>query len=224
MAHVAVPPMPGRSRVGRRGIFGGGIGGFVLLILVVVQVVRALAPGPAPTACSGGEPCGAPPTTSLALVEEQLWRSADLGYEFDFDPKLWTVDSQDGTAVVLRSNEPGSPFLVWFSGVPAAEATPDQLMAQRFGDLREKILGLERDDAAPILGPAIGYLGGVGARFVGQVDSPQGPGVQVDVAIMAATDQGITAAVAVITDHGAQAEAYQQADSLVNTFLWPAAP
>jgi hypothetical protein len=229
-ARPAGVPMPRTGRLGRGGLFGGGIGGFVVLILIVIQIVRALAPGPTPTPCVGGGPCGAPPTGAppsgpqaglLALTPEQLWRSSDLGYEFDFDPKLWSIQKESATDVILRSNEPGSPFLVWISGVQASEATPDQLMAARFRDLRSQVLGLERNDGAPILGPAIGYLRGVGARYVGQVDSPQGPGVHVDVDIMAATDRGVTAAVAVVSDHGATEEALQQADSLLNTFLWP---
>jgi hypothetical protein len=212
---------PRRGRLGHRGILGGGIGGFVVLIAIVAGIVKALAPGPPPTPCPTASPCGAPPTTPLALAVEQTWTSTDLGYRFDFDPKLWTIDSQNATQVVLRSNESGSPFLVWFSSVPVAQATPDQLVAQREADLKQDILGLELDPNAPILGPEIGYLGGVGARYVGQVSNPQGPGEPVDVAIMAATDGTITTAVAVITDHGAAREAFGQSDSLVNTLLWP---
>jgi hypothetical protein len=212
---------PRRGRLGHRGVLGGGIGGFILLIAIVVAIVKALAPGPVPTPCPAGSPCGAPPATPVALAAEKTWTSTDLGYEFDFDPRLWSVDSQNATEIVLRSNEPGSPFFVWFSSVPASQATPDQLMAQREADLRQDILGLEVDPNAPILGPEIGYLNGVGARYVGQVSNPQGPGVPVDVAIMAATDGTITTAVAVISQHGAVEEAFGQSDSMLNTILWP---
>ena len=210
-----------RGRLGHRGVLGGGIGGFVVLILIVGGIVKALSPGPAPTPCSTTAPCGAPPTTPIALTVERTWTSTALGYAFDFDPKLWTIDSQNATQVVLRSNESGSPFFVWVSSVPAAQATPDQLMARREADLKQNILGLEVDPNAPILGPEIGYLGGVGARYVGQVSNPQGPGAQVDVAIMAATDGKITTAVAVVTDHGALKEAFGQSDSVLNTIVWP---
>jgi hypothetical protein len=212
---------PGHGRIGRTGLFGGGIGGFILLILIVIQVVRALAPGPAPAKCTGGSPCGAPPTTPVALAVEQLWKSTSLGFELDFDPKLWTIDSQSATAVVIRSNEPGSPFFAWFVGAPAAQATPAQLQDQLASALGAKILGFEMDPSTPILGPAIGYRGGVGARYVGQIDSPQGPGQEVDVAIMSATDGTVTTAVAVITSHDAIREAFGQSDPIVNTVLWP---
>jgi hypothetical protein len=209
------------GRFGRTGLFGGGIGGFVLLIIIVIQVVRALAPGPKAPDCPSGSPCGAPPTTPLTLAQEQLWTSSDIGFEFDFDPKLWTIDSQSATAVVLTSNEPGSPFFVWFAGAQATDASPIELRDRLAGALADKILGLQEDTGAPILGPAVGYLAGVGARYVGQVDSPQGPGEQVDVSIMAATDGSITTGVAVVTAHEASREAYGQADSLINTIVWP---
>jgi hypothetical protein len=211
------------GRYGRTGLFGGGIGGFVLLIIIVIVVVRALAPGPKTPDCPAGSPCGAPPTTPVALAQEQLWTSSDLGFEFDFNPRLWTIDSQSATAVVLSSNEPGSPFFVWFAGAPASDASPLDLRDRLAGALADKILGLQEDTSAPILGPAIGYLDGVGARYVGQIDSPQGPGEQVDVSIMAATDGAITTAIAVVTAHQTSEEAYGQADSLINTVLWPGA-
>jgi hypothetical protein len=207
--------------MGRTGLFGGGIGGFVLLIIIVIQVVRALAPGPTAPDCPAGSPCGAPPTTPVALAEQQLWTSSDLGFKFDFSPNLWTIDSQSSTAVVLTSNEPGSPFFVWFAGRPATEASPIQLRDSMASALGDKILGLQENTSAPILGAAVGYLDGVGTRYVGQVDSPQGPGAQVDVSIMAATDGTITTAVAVVTAHEASREAYGQADSLINTIVWP---
>jgi hypothetical protein len=211
------------GRFGRGGLFGGGIGGFVLLIIIVIQVVRALAPGPKAPECPVGSPCGAPPTTPVTLAQEQLWTSSDLGFEFDFDPRLWTIDSQSATAVVLTSNEPGSPFFVWFAAKRGTEASPVDLRDQLAGALADKILGLQEDASAPILGPAIGYLDGVGARYVGHVDSPQGPSTQVDVSIMAASDGTITTAVAVVTAHEASEEAYGQADAVINTVLWPGA-
>jgi uncharacterized membrane protein len=216
-----VSTLGGRGRIGRGGLFGGGIGGFVLLIVIVIAVVKALTPAPKPPACPGGSPCGAPPVTPVEVTQVQLWKSSSLEFELDFDPRLWTISSQSATQVILTSNEPGSPFFVWFAGVPAEQATPAELRDQLESALAEKVLGLQEDTSAPILGPAIGYVGGVGARYVGQVDSPQGPGEQIDISIMAATNGTITTAVAVVTDHGATREAYGQADPIVNTLEWP---
>ena len=210
------------GRLGRRGLFGGGLGAFATILIVAYQVIRLLAPHPAPPPCAPGGPCGAPPQGS-ALAEQTTWRSGALGFAFDYDPNLWTVDSQSAHAVVLRSNETGSPFFVWVDAVGASGARPEDLVATRVQDLGNTILGLAQDTSArgQILGPAIGYLPGVGARYDGQVDTPQGPGGRVAVAVMAATDGRITAVVSVVTDAAASRRAFAQADSMLNTFLWP---
>lgn len=213
----------GRSRLGGRGLLGGGLGTLVFIVIVAYQIIRAIAPSPPAAPCPAGQPCGAPPQGEQ-LVSEQVFRSADLGFEFSYDPRTWSISSQDARGAILETTEPGRPFWLWISAVPAGQASPSALLAGRVGGVGKGVIGLARDTnpGDEILGPALGYVPGVGARYAGQVDTPQGPGGAVTVAILASTDGRITAVASVVTDAGAMRQALQRTDSVLNTFRWPA--
>jgi hypothetical protein len=200
-------------------LIGGGSLAFVLVLAVASVIVRALAPGPAAPTCPAGEPCGAPPRT-LALEHEVTWSSPSLGFAFDYDPDLWQVTDSTDRSVVLAASAGGNPFELLVEAARASEASPPALLDATVRSLQDTVFAMA--PSGDVLGAGIGYVGGMGSFYVGQVDTPQGPGGSVVVAVMAATDGRITAAVSVVADVGDRADAYAAADSILNTFSWTA--
>ncbi len=205
---------PARPRYRRRGILGGGGVAFVVVLGIVTAIVHALTPGPTPPSCPAGQPCGAPPQ-GLALEDEVTWRSTSLGFAFDYDPDLWQVADASDRSVTLAASAGGNPIELTIEG---AQASPAALLDDRVGALQDSVFAMAND--GDVLGAGVGYVGGVGSFYVGQVDTPQGPGGSVVVAVMAAGDGRISAVVSVVADEGDRASAYAAVDSILNTFTW----
>ncbi len=192
-------------------------------------------PGPFPTPSPNPSPPPSPPPSPVpgapALVGGQVFTSAAMGYQIEFDDSLWAVTGQSDNDVDLQVQRAGITVIVQIRAVPATEATPEQLLNKRKGDLAGDILGLaeETKPRDQVLEPAVGYRSGVGAALSGVADTPQGPGSPVDVVIMAATDCQAqdasqcpagtsTISVTLITDDVVKEAAFNAADSLMNQF------
>jgi hypothetical protein len=206
------------------GIFAGALAGILVVTLVIV-LARGQDP-PRPDCPPAPAPCSAPPTV-FPLVNGVVWRSDELGYQFEYDAELWAVAEQDGRSVKLRANDQRFEVVLWVAAVPAGDASAQALLDDRLAELGNDILGLTTD-AAPtrqLLGSNIGYVDGPGGSFAGTADTPQGPGSPVTVAVMAASDGQITAVASVVSDIGDEDQirriTFGLADSILNTFQWP---
>src|SRR5207248_1331602 len=135
----------------------------------------------------------------VPLVSGKTWKSPDLGFQLEYDPKRWHVGTQNGKGVELDWSIPSRPDLnltLIVQGVTATDAAPAALLQAQINSLKGSILGL-KSDASPkhaLIGPDIGYVdqGAVGGAFAGTLDTPQGPGPRIALLSMAATDGKIT--------------------------------
>jgi hypothetical protein len=247
--HVAFPARQPRgdqaARGGRRGI-GGGFLTFLLLIIaaaIVWSYITQPKPGQ-PTCPVPGQPCVAPPRPPTGAPQLRLgtvWQSSELGFGLEYSPRAWEAAEQDGRGIRLDLSSQalsgmgfsGGQAIVVVRGVPASEATPDQLVSQEVDLLRQSVPDIEADDrpGREILGPEIGYQPGTGGVYVGTTDGAAGGAVPVSAAVVSASDGRLsTLFVLVVIDPGVgtsqrdlEDAARTLGDSLINAVSWPAA-
>jgi hypothetical protein len=179
-------------------------------------------PGGSPKPTVSPTPTEAPPVPELRGGE--VYRS-DLGFEVEFNAGLWRAVHRDARSLELVIGLRGFDVFLTLQGVPAGQATPRQLLDRRLGELRDDVLGLaeDTDPDLTLLGSAVGYRSGVGGRFAGNVDTPQGPGDPLTVVVMAATDHRATVVMSLVSSEAsAPTQAvFQVADQVMNTFRFP---
>lgn len=207
-------------------------GGFLLLSAILSALGAALAPGPVKPVCKQGLPCGKPPQVARPLLGGALYRSAELGYQFEFSPNIWHVQHQDGRSVTLV-NRLGE---LTVAGLPRSDASPAQMLSAKVDELRSRVPDLSEDTspADEIFGANVGFHPGPGALYVGTLDAPQGKQGPVSVALMAATDGRISVLVTLATSASNteknvcsvpdRACLYQVTDLTLETLRWPADP
>jgi hypothetical protein len=181
----------------------------------VPSVKSAAAPLPQPL------PKPIPASSAGPEVGGTVWTSSELGYSFQYDPDLWTIEQQDSSGVLMTAGN-GNVALV-ITGALSQDASVDDALNGEVDRLSQNILGFTRQDDPSLLlpgSPHIGYVPGSGDQYVGTLNSPQGPTVAVDSAIVAATDQRITLLVSLTTVDQLRVPAYQAADSILNTVDW----
>lgn len=215
--------------------FGAGL---AVIILVANVVVLLSTPGGVPAPCATSPTC--PPLIEPIAVGE-FWRSTELGYSFEYDSRF-SIVSQDPRGLTLqlgldalsdgaRGGPRGSVSLseVSVSAVPARERTPQQMLEQRYDDLAQQVLGLQKDTSSgtTILGPSIGHLDGVGGSYLGTLDSTQGPKGRAVVALIAAGNGRISVVVSYVLegttlDPNQSQRLREKADTILSTFRWSA--
>jgi hypothetical protein len=210
-------------------IFGGAIA--LLLGAGLLSIVLAKPASPKP-ACEPGTPC--PPRTGRpALLTGTIWRS-DLGFQMEYYPDIWHVVRQKPRELRLEASGQSGQLNVWLTVVPANEAAPEQLARKYVDELRSNgvpTLAVDTRPADEVLGPAIGYLDGIGTAYSGVVDTPQGPGPPIEAFVLASTDRRVTASALVTTTFARDTSAeytpwpvLQYVDYLLNTARWPSQP
>lgn len=238
------------SRIGRMRLLAGFavVLGMILLGAALASVL-AKSPEPPPD-CAPGEACGGPPPqepvpsgTSLprppadlgvGIRAGQPWESSELGYEFEFDDSLWVIEREDGRGVEFRLDANIDASLV-VTAAPATEAGAKALADRRLEDIQSSVPDLAVDDRGryAILGPAIGYVDGIGGSFAGSVVSPQGAATPIGVSLLAASDGRTTVVITLIVsnpDEPAGDESFQRVvreeagELIVKTFRWAPAP
>ena len=228
------PPPPlyqrghARGKLGR-GILLGAFAGILAVLLGIAAILVTSSAPPAPKPPCPTPPCRQPPKPpspgplSPALVAGKVFTSSALGYRLEFDPQLWEITKQSSTDLELKVASTRVTVIVQIHGVPASQAKPEDLVAERQQDLSGTVLGLAEDTrpADRVLEPAVGYQSGVGGAFTGVADTPQGPGSPVAVVIMAATDGKSTVSFTLITDEAVKKPAFSAVDSLMNQFRFP---
>jgi len=150
-----------------------------------------------------------------------VWSSSSLNYQVEFDDGLWRVQEEGSTGIALSAGN--GAVVVVIEGFDDPRS-PAQLVRAKVNDLGDRILGLteETDANRQLPGvPVIGHRQGVAAVLNGTLNSPQGPGANVDVVVMAANDGTISLRVTVIAVDSVREPAFAVADSVINSILWP---
>ena len=216
--------------------------GLVLLLVLAIgaAVVWLLQPGPVQAECPDPlEACGAPPArpepdvgrepdvdpdAAPALRLGETWQSDDLGFSLDYDPDWWEVVGEGDRSLELVIPARAGPVTFLIEGASSAEQSPESMLAEQVDALDGLVLGLtpEDDTDQQLLGqPIVGYRDGVGGLYGGTLDSPQGPSMDVAVAVLAASDGEISLLVTVVSPEEIREPAFVMADSLLNTLRWP---
>jgi hypothetical protein len=192
--------------------------GLSVILIGAYLAVTIRAPADANPQCNDLGECD--PVTAPPLLNGTLFRG-DLGWQVQFSPSYWKIVDQGADAVQLQDVD-GYPVWVAIEAV-SADTEPQVLLDAKVEALSKQILGMEETTQAEIAitNPGVGDRHGPGAVYTGTVDSPQGPSTPVVVAVMAATDNEVTAVVAVVSEKKNFGYAASQADSILNTFLYP---
>lgn len=162
----------------------------------------------------------------------QPYADAATGFSVEFDPDIWSISRQSDGFLVLEAL--GGNVSLAFDVGRAGDWTPEALKGAHKDGWSERLLGFA-DDTEParaLLGDAIlGYRDGVGGLYSGTIDTSQGPTIDMTVAIIAATDDQVTAAAVLLTpvalplQSGEMLEirsfALHVADDVINSFTWP---
>jgi hypothetical protein len=238
------------SRLGRMRVLAGFAVAMGAILLVAAFVATAAKQPEPPPDCVPGEACGGPPpaepvpsasTIPGPPADQQVgiragvpWRSTELGYEFEYDDTIWVIEDEDGRSVEFRLDARIDASLM-VEAVPATEATAEALAKRRLADIASSVPDLAPDDRGryAILGPAIGYVDGVGGSFAGSVTSAQGATTPVGLSLIAASDGRTTVVITLVVadpdapvgDEWAQRVVRESAAELiVKTFRWAPAP
>jgi hypothetical protein len=213
------------SRTFLLGIFGGVVVG---VVVVAALFVTGAGPGGKQPGCSDRKVCSNPPgpPTDLppALLTGQVYTSPDLGYQVEFNSELWAASQQDGTDLELASTQ--TDIVVHIHGVASSDSSSETLrglMDERVDVLNDDVLGMTEDSAPEdqVLQPSVGYRRGVGRVLTGTLDTPQGPGGEVAVIVMAAGDGQANVVLSLVVSTDFTNYGFYITDSLMNTFLFP---
>ncbi len=238
------------SRLGRMrllAVFAVVLG--IILLGAAIASIAAEPPEPPPD-CAPGEACGGPPPQEPAPSDPSIvrppadvqvgiragepWESSELGYEFEYDDSIWVIRREDGRGVEFRLDADIDASLV-VTAAPASEAGAEALADRRLESIQSSVPDLAVDDRGryAILGPAIGYVDGIGGSFAGSVISPQGAATPIGVSLLAASDGRTTVVITLMVsdpDKPAGSESLQRivreqaGELIVKTFRWAPAP
>jgi hypothetical protein len=148
-----------------------------------------------------------------------------LGFSLEYDPELWSVAQQDAGFLILSAG--GGAVALIVEGGPTS-AFDDQLIFDARRSLMEGALlafASDTDPAHTLLGtPILGHRPGISGIFGGAIDTPQGPSIDMAVAIIAANDGQITMVATLIAPVEIRGAGLAVADTVINTFTWPSDP
>ncbi len=183
--------------------------------------------------CSGAAAIGVTTTTmsrtqdqaqgSLPFADRTKYHDDALGFGLEFDPTIWTISQQDAGFLILTAGNGAVALII--EGGPADQFDPQAIFDARESLLKDRLLAYTTDDdqARALLGtPILGYRPGVGGLFGGTLDTSQGPSTDFSVASVAATDGQITMVATMLAPVEIRDIALSVADSVVNSFTWPA--
>lgn len=177
-----------------------------------------------------GTPVPTPASNAAPHVAGTVWRSSTLGYSFEYDSGLWTLQKEDAAYAELKLGFRNSDVLLDVIGFPGSTSV-DSALQEIYTKTDTFVIGRTANTRPydALLGPGIGYIRGEGDTFLGTLKNSDGtPGDPVSVTAMGATDGKSTVVVVVLVanpdkdlggdtlQHGAR----QAADDIVKTFLW----
>lgn len=201
------------------------LGAFAVVVIGGALAVALLGRGDPERSCPADRVCSDPPQGE-PLVNLSLWRSEELGYQFEYDDEEWEVVEEEADRAVLQHRVLDARIIV--AGAPSTQATAEQAFGALRDDIGANLVGLteDTDPVDQLYGASIGYVDGVGESYSGGIDTPQGV-VEVSLVVMSATEADVTASAAVLTAETRGDEAggpdrkdatYSRADSILNTF------
>jgi hypothetical protein len=185
-------------------------------------------PGP-----SGGPPQSPVPietptsTSPPVILGGSSWQSG-LGAEFEFDGSLFQPQQLTDTLAVLNLNFFDAQVVV---DITDEELTPSEMIDRELTTVDTFLIGRtqDNDDYDQVLGPSLGYVPGEVKVFSGILTNDNGiPVASGGVTIMAASNNGLTAAILVIVadpdsrfgSDTAQYVVRTAVDDIVKTFTW----
>jgi pSer/pThr/pTyr-binding forkhead associated (FHA) protein len=182
---------------------------FAVATLAAAAVVLLAAP-PGSRACPQGFICHRPPTAP-PLQALTRFRGA-LGWRTEYDPQAATPATEDvaGNELILHESNaqdrswgvsPGSQLItVLLVAFPASQASPRAALNRVRSSLESKLVGAA---AAPssdqvFARPVLGFHPAQGGVIESNLQTAQGPGALVKVAVLAASSGGVTIVAAVV--------------------------
>jgi hypothetical protein len=179
------------------------------------------APGLLAARVVAGEPAGQiadAPFPAGSVTGDQA-----LGYNLEFDAN-WEINRQEPGLLLLSGF--GGAVALLVEGVPASQMNPEQIFEARRGLLSQALLGFtpNTDPDDQLIGvPIIGHRPGIDVPdlFGGALDTPQGPTVDMAIAVVAATDGQITMVVTAFVPTEIRDLGLSAADTVINSFVWP---
>jgi hypothetical protein len=178
------------------------------------------APSSAPPLANLPQP--QPPSDASPLEIGKVWTSKSLHFSLAYDDTIWTIADQADSGVELSAGN--GDVLVIVEGSEASKSSPKALVQQKVKSLGNVVLGLtaETDSSRQLPGePVVGHRQGFGVVMNGTINTPSGPGANVDVVVMAATDNQVSLVFTVITTDDLRDAAFAVADSVNNSISWP---
>lgn len=218
------------GRVANRRLLAIFIGLFGVLVIGAAAAIAGGERSDLPASCEPGVPCappiGRPPLEPPSLVS---WKSSEFGFRLEYNKNLWTKLSEDGRSLTLKLDPSEADLTLVIGGARARQASPQALLDKELDEIRDDIQNLTADTepAHMILGAGVGYRDGVGGAYTGEVKPVlgPGPGKQLWIAVMAATDGGVTTFVSLATSEADERyrvkKLYREVDSILNAFRWP---
>ena len=190
-------------------------------------------PAPTPAGQTPGPGASSAPTpasNAAPFVGGAVWRSATLGYSFEYDSDLW--DLEESTDDYARLRVFSSRYNIEFDvlGFPG-DVSVDEALQAIYQQTDSLVIGRSPNTRTydALLGAGIGYVRGDGDVFSGTFKNADGsPGDGAGITVMAATNGRLTLAVVVLvhdpeTDLGGmtlQHAARDLADKIVKTVIW----
>jgi hypothetical protein len=166
-------------------------------------------------------PAPRPASDAAPYRARTVWRSTEWGFSFEYDDDLWTIRDEGARGVQLVAARGNVSLSI--GAFPAADGSPQQVFEDEQDRLADVILGFteEPDPLRALPGiPNIGYRVGLGGAFAGTINSPQGPTINVSIAILTAGDDRMTVLVSLVTTSQLRPPAFSVTDSILNTFRW----
>ena len=201
----------------------------------VVPSTGPSTPPSAPPSASASAPPEPSPTPPVALLPQprpasnaaplrigEVWISTGMGFQLEYNSNLWVVEDQSANSLSLSAGK--GAVLVSIEGFKSSSSLKS-LIQQKINKLTDVILGLTEETASwrqPPGKPVVGHRQGFGVVMNGTINTPQGPGANLDVVILAASDSAISIRVTVVTVDDLRDPAFSVADSILNSIEWPA--
>lgn len=212
------------------GASAGRLGGRILHFFLVVflgligfAILTTLLAAPVTISpCSGGQPCGAPPSVQ-PVVQETAWRSSQHGFSLAYPGSVAKVSQQAPSGLVLTTNFNGQSGAIAIQGF-ASGTTPSQAISEQVSGLKgvSQLAG-DGNPAHQLLGAGVGYVSGTGRAYVGDLTAPQGS-QPASLVSEAASNGHFTVSVTVVgatSASGPRSELYALADLIINSVRWP---
>jgi hypothetical protein len=211
------------ARLARRRLVLILAGAFAVVVVAVIGVAALLAPAAPKAPCPRDKPCGEPPRAE-PLVNQEVWRSSELGFSLEYSAERWKVLDEGPRGVRLGATE--GDFALVVSGVPRSERDPQAAFDAALDDAKGRVLGLDEDTepAHRLLAPAIGLNAGLGDAYKGTLDTPQGTSIPIGLVMLAAGDRRLTVTVVGATGETSENNRgilMSRADSVLNTVRLP---